>query len=89
MAKRVCHKESAIRRRAATMPVGYLRAREAAAMVDAQLPGYWCYTAESEAEIRAAWPVRKWRVSEPELTQRTRSANGERVSGCCDRADQA
>ena len=76
----ICVSDETLRDKASKMPIGYLADCQAAATIRAE-DGHWCFTVEDFQRIRRKY--RGYAVSEAEQYRA-----GERISGCCDRADQ-
>lgn len=73
----ICVPESAIREKAKAMPVAYLSDCQAASTPNEK--GEWCFELADYAELANRYA--KYRRSEADPYR-------ERISGCCDRADQ-
>lgn len=73
----ICVPEAAIRLRARKMPIGYLQDCQAASTPNEH--GEWCFELQAHADIANKYA--RYRISEADPYR-------ERISGCCDRADQ-
>lgn len=73
----ICISEAAILEKARKMPVGYLADCRAASKPNDK--GEWCFELQSHADIANKYAKYSLSVADPYR---------ERISGCCDRADQ-
>ncbi len=76
----ICVPEQAIRDKARSLPIGYLSDCESASTRNQK--GEWCFELKAYADIANRYA--KYTRSESD-----RFVPGQRISGCCDRADQA
>lgn len=73
----ICVPESAIREKAKKLPVAYLADCQAASTLNEK--GEWCFELQAYADLANKYA--KYSLSEADPYR-------ERISGCCDRADQ-
>jgi hypothetical protein len=74
----ICVPQEVLEQKAKKMPIAYMADCKAAATISG---GQWCFSVKDYQTIRQKY--RGYAVSESD-----RFVKGERISGCCDRADQ-
>ena len=82
MDNHICVSEDAMISKAQTMPVSYIEdCRKVALIIDGPSMRLWCFPTPDFEKIRIKYKGYTRSVSEDHFI-------GERISGCCDRADQ-